>query len=81
MACEHAPICAMWFCREGRPLKILATEGGRANDLVLDRPLPLVRFPQMKSIVPPMAEPLFMGHPLTSQLLGENGECHASFAT
>ena len=49
-------------------------EGARAG--ALDQLLPLVRFPMLDSIVPLMAEPLFMGLPLSSQLLGE---CHASF--
>ena len=44
----------------------------------MDRLLPLVRFPQMAAIVPLMAEPLFIGHPLAAQL---SLECHASFAT
>ena len=55
---------------------VKADEGARANDL--DRLLPLVRFQQMESIAPLMAEPLFMGHPLGMQLMVE---CHASFAT
>ena len=41
---------------------VKADEGARANDM--DRLLPLVRFPLMESIMPLMAEPLFLGHPL-----------------
>ena len=49
---------------------------GRAGEL--DRLLPLVRFPLMKTVEAVMAEPLFVQHPLMGQLLYE---CHPGFAT
>ena len=52
-------------------------EDDRMRTGALDRLLPLVWFPMMASIEPMMAKPLFMQHPLGTQLAFE---CVQSFA-